>query len=68
MMSASAAARVVGVAVGLREHEPVTLNVTDDRNEVLYVTVMVALPAPLTVTEAFGRRSTGPVWEGSESK
>jgi hypothetical protein len=45
---------LVGVAVGLREHEPVTLKVTDDKNEVLYVTVIVALPAPLTVTDVFG--------------
>lgn len=37
----------VGVAVGRREQEPVTLRVTDERNEVRYVTVMVALPAPL---------------------
>ena len=63
-----AVAVLVGVAVGLREHEPVTLNVTEDRNEVLYVTVMVALPAPLIVTEALGRISTGPVWEGSDNK
>lgn len=45
---------LVGVAVGLREHEPVTFNVTEDRNEVLYVTVIVALPAPLIVTDALG--------------
>lgn len=45
---------LVGVAVGLREHDPVTFKVTEDKNEVLYVTVIVALPAPLIVTDAFG--------------
>lgn len=38
---------LVGVAVGRREQEPTTLNVTEERNEVLYVTVMVAYPAPM---------------------
>lgn len=37
---------LVGVAVGLSEQEPVTFRVTDERNEVLYVTVTLALPAP----------------------
>ena len=33
---------LVGVLVGRNKHEPTVLNVTEDRNEVLYVTVMVA--------------------------
>ena len=40
----------VGVAVGLSTQEPVTLKVTEDKNEVLYVTVIVALPAPFIST------------------
>ena len=52
---------LVGVAVGLREQDPVTFNVTEDKKEVLYVTVIVALPAPTIVTEVLGCRSTGPL-------
>ena len=63
-----AVAVLVGVAVGLREHEPVTFNVTEERNEVRYVTRMVALPAPRTVTDAPGRISTGPVLTGSDNE
>ena len=37
---------LLGVAVGRREHDPTTLKVTEERNDVLYVTVMVAYPAP----------------------
>lgn len=51
----------VGVGVGLREQEPVTFNVTEERNEVLYVTVILALPAPLIVTDWPGCISTAPL-------
>lgn len=37
---------LVGVFVGRNKHEPTVLNVTEDRNDVLYVTVMVAYPTP----------------------
>lgn len=56
------------MGVGLREQEPVTFNVTEERKEVLYVTVMLALPAPLIVTDCPGCKSTGPLWVGSERR
>lgn len=57
----------VGVGVGRREQEPVTFNVTEDRKEVLYVTVMLALPSPLIVTDCPGSKSTGPLLDGSDN-
>lgn len=58
----------VAVAVGLLMQEPFTLNVTDDRKDVLYVTIMVAFPAPVIEVEAPGSRSTVPFCDGSESE
>ncbi|GAB4496895.1 MAG: hypothetical protein OHK003_03690 [Anaerolineales bacterium] len=58
----------VGVAVGLRKQDPVTLNVTDDKKEVLYVTVIVALPAPGIVTDCPGCKSTLPLLTGSDNR
>ena len=58
----------VAVAVGALIHEPFTLNVTDERKDVLYVTTMVAFPAPVIEVEAPGSRSTMPFCAGSESE
>lgn len=51
----------VGVGVGRLEHEPTTLNVTEERKEVLYVTVMVAYPAPLIEVNCPGGRLSEPL-------
>ena len=56
----------VGVLVGRTRHEPTVLNFTEERKDVRYVTVMVALPAPFMETRPPGSRSMGPLWEGSD--
>ena len=51
----------VGVLLGLKEHDPVEDRVTEDKNSVRYVTVMVAYPAPSIYKLPPAAKFTGPL-------